>query len=254
MAQEGDDSPMMLMCELVNEDDPVPQAMAKETDTLVEEKVCLHDQVSNNHTDATGMKAYMVPEVHEHTDATGMKAYMAPEVHDVRRSVASQGKEVKAYVAPEVHGVQHGVTSQGNVRRIVASWGKPAIAEERSSVLGDGSESSATGSRGQSKKGVGASACSGVLARGENQSSVPSNPGSQNSGRPSRAEGSAHGSSEADDHGLEGKGAAEGAEGSSSTSPPIVQEERTNTEEPEKFEDTDTMEYSRQAPSLAEER
>ena len=71
--------------------------------------------------------------------------FRSPEVHDVRRSVASQGKEVKAYVAPEVHGVQRGVTSQGKVRRIVASWGKPAVAEERSSVLGGGSESSATG-------------------------------------------------------------------------------------------------------------
>ena len=120
MAQEGDDSPMHLMCELVDEDDPILQAVAKETDTLAEEKVCL--QVSE-----------------AHADSTGMKAYMAPEVHDMWRSVASRKKEVKTYVASEVHGVQHGVVPQGKMRRIVSSWGKPAVAEERSSVLGGGS-------------------------------------------------------------------------------------------------------------------
>ena len=73
MAQEGDDSPMHLLCELVDEDDPVLPGVAKETDTFAEEKICL--QVSE-----------------AHTDSTGMKAYMTPEVHDVWRSVASQEK------------------------------------------------------------------------------------------------------------------------------------------------------------------
>ena len=48
-----------------------------------------------------------------HADSTGMKAYVVPEVHEVQRVVTSQHKEVKAYVAPEVHGVRRGATSQG---------------------------------------------------------------------------------------------------------------------------------------------
>ena len=66
-----------------------------------------------------------------HTDSTGMKAYMAPEVHDLQRSAASQEKEVKAYMASEVHEVRRVVASQGKVRRIVASWGKEVVAERK---------------------------------------------------------------------------------------------------------------------------
>ena len=77
MAQEGDDSPMHLMCELVDKDDPVLQAVAKETDMLVEEKVFL--QFSETRVDATDTGGDSI----NHADSTGMKAYMAPEVHDV---------------------------------------------------------------------------------------------------------------------------------------------------------------------------
>ena len=101
MAQEGDDSPMHLMCELVDEDDPVLQAVAKETDTLVEDKVCRHDHASETRVNAIDTGG----DSRTHADSTGIKAYMAPEVHDVRHSVASQKKEVKAYMASEVHEV-----------------------------------------------------------------------------------------------------------------------------------------------------
>ena len=106
---------MHLMCELVDEDDPVLQAVAKETDTLVEKKVCLQVSETRVHaTDAAG-------DSRTHADSTGMKAYMAPEVHDVRHSVTSQEKEENAYMASEVHEVRRVVALQGKVRRIVAS-------------------------------------------------------------------------------------------------------------------------------------
>ena len=89
MAQEGDESAMHLMCELVDEDDPVPQAVTKGTDTLVEKKVCL--QVSETRVDATDAGG----DSRTHGDSTGMKAYVVPEVHEVRRDITSKGKEVK---------------------------------------------------------------------------------------------------------------------------------------------------------------
>ena len=85
MAQEGDDSLMHLMCELVDENDPVPQAVAKETDTLVEEKVCRHDHALETRVDAIDTGGDSTT----HVDSTGMKAYMAAEVHEVRHVVAS---------------------------------------------------------------------------------------------------------------------------------------------------------------------
>ena len=46
IAQQGDDGDMMLMCKLVDEEDPNSQALTKEIVELAEEKVFQHDRDS----------------------------------------------------------------------------------------------------------------------------------------------------------------------------------------------------------------
>ena len=46
IAQQGDDGDMMLMCKLVDEEDPDSQALTKEIVELAEEKVFQHDRDS----------------------------------------------------------------------------------------------------------------------------------------------------------------------------------------------------------------
>ena len=53
MAQQGDDGDMMLMCKLVDEEDPDSQALTKEIVELAEEKVFHHDRDSETCVEAT---------------------------------------------------------------------------------------------------------------------------------------------------------------------------------------------------------
>lgn len=52
MAEEGDEGDMILMCELVDAEDPVVQAWAEEIVALMDENVCLHGQGPKTHVDA----------------------------------------------------------------------------------------------------------------------------------------------------------------------------------------------------------
>ena len=53
IAQQGDDGDMMLMCKLVDEEDPDSQALTKEIVELAEEKVFHHDRDSETCVEAT---------------------------------------------------------------------------------------------------------------------------------------------------------------------------------------------------------
>lgn len=61
MAQQGDEGDMMLMCELVDEEDPILQVSAKEIAALHEEKVCSQHHGSETRIDATD--AGMIPKL-----------------------------------------------------------------------------------------------------------------------------------------------------------------------------------------------
>src|SRR3954468_124555 len=62
MAEEGDDGDMMLMCELVDKEDPDCQALPKVIVTLGEEKVCHHNQAPENCVDATDTEVTTIGE------------------------------------------------------------------------------------------------------------------------------------------------------------------------------------------------
>ena len=81
MAQFGDESDMMLMCELVDEEDPVFQASVKEIVELREEKVRFQDHGSESCVDgmdADGDSKICV----DATDTNITLAYVAPEDHE----------------------------------------------------------------------------------------------------------------------------------------------------------------------------
>ncbi|XP_073363674.1 uncharacterized protein [Aegilops tauschii subsp. strangulata] len=73
IAQQEDDSDMMLMCELVDTKDPVLQASAKETVVLREEKVCSQDYGSETRVDATDMGG----DFKDYVEVTGLSANFA---------------------------------------------------------------------------------------------------------------------------------------------------------------------------------
>ena len=207
----------------------------------------------HEHTEATGMKAYMAQEVHEHTESTGMTAYVASEVHEVRRSVTSQNiaRDIEYSGSSQLPdssqadgrstrcgGSQGGLGSSATCRwrekyacsKMVSS--RSALDQQIQDVLG--SPSNPAGPEGRSRPfgpGVGppGGLCgSASWARGPVRPDIMASPGSCDPEILYARE----------DLALSTK----------------VQEERLYAEEPEKFEDTDTMEYLRQALSLAEER
>ncbi|XBI97710.1 hypothetical protein VPH35_018033 [Triticum aestivum] len=96
MAQQGDESDMMLMCELVDKVDPVLQASAKEIVMLREEKVHYQDHGSETHVDDTDIGG----DSEAYGDVTGISANFA----GADAAIAACGRPWKSNLAADIDG------------------------------------------------------------------------------------------------------------------------------------------------------
>ena len=107
MAQLGDESDMMLLCELVEKVDPVLQVSAKEIVVLCKEKVHSQDHGSETHVDATDAGG----DSETYIDVKGISANFTEADEAItacarpwRSSLYTTCTQDKsAYMTPEVH-------------------------------------------------------------------------------------------------------------------------------------------------------